>query len=490
MPVLVDAVRRRARDTPDAPLIDAPAERRVVTTRDLVDDVDATAATLRDLGIGPGHAVACHVGNRSGYFSLLLACFDIGAALLPIDGSAPATEAEAVTARFDASALVVPIGRPGAGPHVLPGGLHLTRRADPTGPIPPVAGGTPVGMLKLTSGSTGVPKATVTTEDQLAADGRALSAIMGIRPDDWQVGAIPVSHSYALGNIVAPLFLQGTKVVLRDAFVPAQVLDDAVRVRARLFAGVPFMFDRLLAMVRDGAPWPASLETLISAGAPLDRAIARAFGDQTGCRIHSLYGTSETGGIAYDTTPDGDGEITMGRPVPGVTIAFRPEEGAPPGGGRIHVSGPAVSSGYAGGADDAAFLDGGFLTGDLGVFGADGRLRLKGRVSAFVNVAGRKVQPDEVEAVLRSHPLVADVRVFGMPDPQRGERLAACVVPRGQGLGVVALRGFCADRLAAYKIPRALVLVPELPRDERGKVSRRQLEALVAGDSAAGDGMV
>ena len=69
---------------------------------------------------------------------------------------------------------------------------------------------------------------------------------MGIRPDDWQIGAIPVSHSYALGNIVAPLLLQGTPVVLRDAFVPAQILDDAVRVGARLFAGVPFMFDRLV----------------------------------------------------------------------------------------------------------------------------------------------------------------------------------------------------------------------------------------------------
>jgi acyl-CoA synthetase (AMP-forming)/AMP-acid ligase II len=490
MPVLVDALRRRARDTPDAPLIDAPAERRVVTTRDLADDTAATAAALRQLGIGPGHAVACHVGNRSGYFSLLLACFDIGAALLPIDGSAPATEAEAVTARFEASALVGPVGRHGAGPHALPGGLQLGRRDDPPQTLPPVAGGAPVAMLKLTSGSTGIPKATLTTEEQLAADGRALTEAMGIRPDDWQVGAIPVSHSYALGNIVAPLFLQGTRVVLRDSFVPAQVLDDAVRVRARLFAGVPFMFDRLLTLVRDGAPWPTSLETLISAGAPLDRAIARGVAAETGRRICSLYGTSETGGIAYDATPDADGDVTMGRPVPGVTLAFRPEDGAPPGGGRIHVSGPAVSSGYATSADDAAFVDGGFLTGDLGVFGADGRLRLKGRVSAFVNVAGRKVQPDEVEVVLLSHPLVADVRVFGMPDPQRGERLAACVVPRSPDLGVVALRGFCAERLAAYKIPRALVLVPELPRDERGKVSRRRLEALVAGEPAAGDGMV
>jgi acyl-CoA synthetase (AMP-forming)/AMP-acid ligase II len=482
MSQIVEAVRRRARDTPDAALIDAPAERRLVTAGGLAADAAAIAGSLRELGIGKGHVVAAHVGNRCGFFPLLLACLDAGAALLPIDGSSPRSEASTVATRFAASALVEPLDRHDGG-HVLAGGLRLERRSDPPAPLAPTAHG-PVAMLKLTSGSTGVPKATLTTEDQLAADGRALIEVMGITPHLWQIGVIPVSHSYALGNIVAPLLLQGTPVVLRDAFVPTQVLDDAVRVDARIFSGVPFMFERLAGILRDGCPWPARLDTLISAGAPLDRAVARAIAERTGRRIHSLYGTSETGGIAYDARPDPLGEVTMGQPVPGVTLAFWPDDAATAGTGRIHVTGPAVSSGYAGGVEDGGFTGGGFLTGDLGVLGDDGRLRLKGRVSTFVNVAGRKVLPDEVDRVLRTHPLVADVRVFGMPDERRGEQLAACVVPRppddgGAGLGVVALRAFCADRLAAYKIPRALVLVPELPRDERGKVNRRALEALV-----------
>lgn len=491
MALLVEALRRLARDRPGHVLIDAPAERRRVTAAALAEDAMATADALRRLGIGAGHAVAAHVGNRTGYFSLLLGCLDLGAALLPIDGSAPVAEADLVATRFAASALVVPAGRREAGEHVLPGDLRLARRADPAHVLAATPAG-PVGMLKLTSGSTGVPKATVTTEDQIAADGRALIEAMDIRPDDWQVGAIPVSHSYALGNIVGPLLLQGTSVVLRDAFVPAHVFEDAVRSNARLFPGVPFMFDRLVMAMRDGAAWPSTLETMISAGAPLDRAIAQAFTERTGHRIHSLYGTSETAGIAYDADPAPDGDVTMGRPVPGVTLAFWPDDAATPGTGRIHVTGPAVSSGYAAGADDAAFVAGGFLTGDLGGFGADGRLRLAGRVSAFVNVAGRKVQPDEVEAVLRSHPLVVEARVFGLPDERRGEQLAACVVPRAgaEPLGVVALRAFCADRLAPYKIPRRLVLVPELPRDERGKVSRRALESLVAAATGAPSGMV
>jgi acyl-CoA synthetase (AMP-forming)/AMP-acid ligase II len=487
MPLLLDALRRLARDRPGHVLIDAPAEQRQVTAGTLAEDAAATADVLRRLGIGAGHAVAAHVGNRTGYFSLLLGCLDLGAALLPIDGSAPVAEADLVAARFGASALVVPAGRVEAGEHDLPGGLRLARRADPAGPLAPTPAG-PVGMLKLTSGSTGAPKATVTTEDQIAADGHALIEAMGIRPDDWQVGAIPVSHSYALGNIVGPLLLQGTSVVLREAFVPTQILEDAVRTNARLFPGVPFMFDRLTTMMREGWPWPPTLETMISAGAPLDRAIAREFAERSGHRIHSLYGTSETAGIAYEADPLPDGDVTMGRPVPGVTLAFWPDDAAMAGTGRIHVTGPAVSSGYAPGADDASFVGGGFLTGDLGALGPDGRLRLAGRVSAFVNVAGRKVQPEEVEGVLRSHPLVADARVFGLPDERRGEQLAACVEPRPgpEPLGVVALRAFCADRLAPYKIPRRLVLVAELPRDERGKVSRKALEILVLGAGPQG----
>lgn len=486
MAEIVDAVRRRARDTPDRPLIDAPVERRLVTASMLAADAAAIASALRDLGIGPGHLVAVQVGNRSGYFPLLLACLDVGAALMPIDGSAPAAEAAAIVARFEASAFVTADGH-GTGPstQALAAGLQLERRNDAAQPIP-----CGVAMLKLTSGSTGIAKATLTTEAQLCADGRALAAVMGIRPDDWHVGTIPVSHSYALGNIVAPLLLQGTPVVLRDTFVPSQVLDDGLRTGARVFSGVPFMFDRLLALLQSGAGWPSTLETLITAGAPLDRATARDFAARTGRRIHSLYGTSETGGIAYDTDPDPDGEVTMGPPVPGVTLAFWPDDAASPGTGRIHVTGPAVSIGYAGGVDEGTFVGGGFLTGDLGGIGADGRLRLRGRVSGFVNVAGRKVQPDEVERVIREHPLVTDARVFGAPDERRGEQLAACVVPADRALGVVALRAFCAERLAAYKIPRTIVFVDELPRDERGKVSRRALETLVAASAGGGTGVL
>ena len=124
---------------------------------------------------------------------------------------------------------------------------------------------------------------------------------------------------------------------------------------------------------------------------------------------------------------------TVGRPLPGVTVTLRADgtEGAPIDGGRVHVAGEAVSSGYAGEAPtDEGFTGGGFLTGDFGRFDARQRLILTGRASSFINVAGKKIQPEEVEQVLRSMRGVEDVRVLGVADAVRGQQVVACVVTR------------------------------------------------------------
>ena len=187
----------------------------------------------------------------------------------------------------------------------------------------------------------------------------------------------------------------------------------------------------------DAIAWPRVLETLVSAGAPLDPVMAGTFARTFGVKIHSFYGTSESGGISFDDSPEVDEVATVGRPLPGVTITLRPEatEGAPIDGGRVHVAGDAVSSGYAGQAPtDEGFTDGGFLTGDFGRFDARQRLILTGRASSFINVAGKKIQPEEVEQVLRSMQGIEDVRVLGIADAVRGQQVVACVVAPADGL--------------------------------------------------------
>jgi long-chain acyl-CoA synthetase len=170
-------------------------------------------------------------------------------------------------------------------------------------------------------------------------------------------------------------------------------------------------------------------------------------------------------------------EGTVGPPLKSVTISLVPHDEAPAGGGRVLVSGPGVVTSYADGADPDLFVAGGFLTGDLGAFDAEGRLVLAGRVSPFVNVAGRKVQPGEVEQILRQVAGLRDVRVMGVADERRGELLVAFLVMRGPRPSVVELRRFCATRLASFKIPRVFVFLDEIPLTSRGKIDRAALDA-------------
>jgi acyl-CoA synthetase (AMP-forming)/AMP-acid ligase II len=162
-----------------------------------------------------------------------------------------------------------------------------------------------------------------------------------------------------------------------------------------------------------------------------------------------------------------------------VTIDLRPDAGVPPAHGRIHVRSLAVCPRYVGDTAESGELGvDGFLSGDYGRFLADGRLVLAGRVSSFINVAGRKVQPGEVERILRDMDGVTDARVLAATDVARGEQITA-VVAGPPGLTLGAIRHHCALRLAAHKIPRVVVFVDRLPLTSRGKTDYRALNALV-----------
>jgi acyl-CoA synthetase (AMP-forming)/AMP-acid ligase II len=159
-------------------------------------------------------------------------------------------------------------------------------------------------------------------------------------------------------------------------------------------------------------------------------------------------------------------------------VELLPEPGVSPG-GRVFVRGGGLAFGYADGAADAmsAFEHGGFRTGDLGRFDGDGRLVLTGRVSAHINVAGRKVDPSEVERVLTALPAVNDARVIGIACATRGQELVAFVVPAAAAPTALELRRSCAERLSPYKIPRRFIVLDAWPVDGRGKIDRRALEA-------------
>ena len=468
---IVEAFRRICRDTPQRPLVFLAASDSVLTAEQLWEAATHVGRMLDEAKVNPRGVIVAALGNRPAYLATFLACRRRGQPLCPVDAGTTAAEIDAIATQLGASAVLTfdPVS---GTPKVVPSAAEEDHRDPRESRFGDAA------VLKMTSGSTGAPRATLTPEAALTADSRTLMTAMRVAADDIQIAAIPLSHAYAIGNLVVPLFMQGTPIVLRDSFVPQRLPDDARRFGARAFPGVPFMFDHF---VKNPPPagWPASLRNLMSAGAPLDATVAATFREKFGVKVHPFYGTSETGGITYDASDGPPADGLVGTPLPGVTLELVPTDGAPEGGGRVLVRGPAVINAYADGIDAEAFARGGFLTGDLGVVDAAGQLTLCGRVSSFVNVAGRKVQPDEVERVLRTFDAVSDVRVLGVADARRGELLVACVVPRGGRPSVIALRQYCASRLASYKIPRAFVFVECIPLTERGKTDRIRLRARV-----------
>jgi long-chain acyl-CoA synthetase len=473
---LVSSFARIVDAVPTRRLIHVPSTRSSLTAHDIWMARASYADVLRTSGISAGDLIVLAAGNRPSYAALFLAVRELQAAALVVDGGTPAAEIQHLCARFGAAAAIVAVEHAssfGDLKATLSNGLVVIT---PTIDAAARSAYDDVALLKLTSGSTGRPKAARTTDVQLIADSQHIVAAMGIGPDDTQIAAIPLSHAYGTSVVLIPMLLQGTPIVLRESFVPHQLPSDARAHEARVFAGVPFMFDYFLANPPKEA-WPPSLRTLVSAGARLMPSTIRDFRARFGLRIHSFYGTTEAGGIAYDDADSIDALDTVGRPLPGVTITFRDDDGSAARGGRVHISSAAVADGYVG-ESDTDFCDGGFLTGDQGTFDDDGRLLLTGRASTFINVAGKKVQPSEVEDVLHEMPGVRDVRVLGIADPQRGEQVVACIVSDQNRAAptVLAVRRFCSARLASHKIPRLVVRFDALPLTARGKLDRRAID--------------
>jgi len=359
-------------------------------------------------------------------------------------------------------------------------GLHAcfpARRAA-AGPPPPAG----TAAVRLTSGSTGRPRGVLVTAEQLLADAGGIARTVGYHPNDTLITAIPLAHAYGFTHVLMMLVLQGTRPLLLEQPLPSLFLEALSLPGPLVVPGTPYLFSLLLQAA--GKKKFKGLRLCVSAGAPLPAGLSRAFKERAGVPIRTFYGASECGGISYDRSREGvvpDG--CVGTPLDGVQVSLVPQPGHEPGGGRVCVRSAAAALGYA--ADRSPDLgDGRFLTADLGRFDEQDRLRLLGRVDRMINVGGRKVNPAEVEAVLREVPGVRQAVVFGAPDRNRGQAVCACVVA-ARGLTREAILGACAPRLAPFKVPRRIEFVDSVPVNARGKTAYRTLVSLVARPPAA-----
>jgi len=382
--------------------------------------------------------VALAEPNGPGWLTVFIGLLQAGAIIVPLDPAEPA-EARNATATAAGASWIWETGQ------LRPLKRHApARRKD-------------LCLIKLTSGSTGTPRDLVFTHAQMIADGRQVCASMGIRPDDLNLGIIPFGHSYGLGNLIVPLLVQGTPIITAASPLPASLAADCARWKPTVFPSVPMLL-RALMLTGVEPSAIASLRLIISAGAPLPPDVATAFAQHFCKRIHSFYGSSETGGISFDRTGEAalDGR-SVGTPMDGVRLQFRR-------GRRFQVISNAVMGKGRHSPPDRAKLN------------PLGELVLLGRTGRTAKIAGRRVDLGEIEKLLRATPGVTDA--FAMPHPSRPDALAAAIAG---SVDAAAVRQLLRARAALWKIPDRLLVLTELPRTSRGKVDRKKLEQLLAG---------
>jgi acyl-CoA synthetase (AMP-forming)/AMP-acid ligase II len=401
-----------------------------------------------------GEILAIQVGNHPHWPALFLACLRRGVVVLPVEKTVSDTERASALQTCRVAGLLSEVSRP-----IEP--LHDRRKIDWQGP-PPV-------LLKLTSGTTAEPRAIRFRSGQLLADAIQICETMGIGADDLNFAVIPISHSYGFSNLITPLLVRGVPMVMSRDRIPRAVLDDLARTKATVFPGMPLFYQAFVEM--EEIPSLGSLRLCISAGAPLSTSLARRFRQKFGLPIHSFYGASECGGICYDReTKHEEEEGFVGPPLRGVELEPVEQDSAVT---QVQVRSAAVGDGYFPRPEPSKLGHGIFLPDDL-VRLTEAGVRIVGRTSDVINVAGKKVNPAEVEAQLLSHPAVRQAVVFGRASTRRNEEVVACVVA-AEETGAAELLDFCRTRLSGWQTPKQIFLVEALPVNERGKISRRQL---------------
>jgi acyl-CoA synthetase (AMP-forming)/AMP-acid ligase II len=384
------------------------------------------------------------IGNHPDWPSHLLASLRRRLVALPLEGSITPQQREAALA------------------------ICKTPAESGWGTRPPV-------LLKLTSGTTAAPRAIRFRSEQLLADCIQICDTMEIGEDDLNFAVIPLSHSYGFSNLVTPLLVRGVPLVVSRDRMPRAVLDDLARTGATVFPGMPVFYQAFCEM--ESPPALPKLQRCISAGAPLPLEVARKFRERFQRSIHSFYGSSECGGICYDRQAALLEEGFVGQPMRGVKLDPL-EPNAPAS--LIRVRSAAAGDGYFPEPDPEKLGDGSFVPDDLLSPTRDG-FRIVGRISDVINVAGKKVNPAEVEAELLRFGGVRAAVVFGLSSKLRNEEVAACVVA-GEGIRETAMLEFCRRRLSGWQVPKRIFFVEEIPVNERGKLNRRELARRFAAD--------
>lgn len=475
-----------------------------LTWAELDDVVSRVAAGLERLGLVAGNRVMIATTNRLEFVATYLATVRARLVAVPVNPRSSRTEFLGVVQDCGARAVVADSATLDSARAAAAESsslrlvvLDAEPRGTETGFDRLVAGEPdvqPVGVdpeslavLLYTSGSSGVPRAAMLSHRALVANIDQVAAIdppmVGL--DDVVYGVLPLFHVYGLNAVLGQVVRQGATIVLTDSFDPVRSLEHIKRHGVTVVPIAPPVLAhwRQLGDLREAL---GSVRMLLSGSAPLPTDVVAEFTAATGIEVHQGYGLTEAAPVVTSTIASTRLKPgSVGVPIPGVHLRLVDETGSPltTGGedpGEIQVSGPNLFNGYWPDGADAP-VEGWFATGDVGYLDEDGDLFLVDRLKELVIVSGFNVYPSEIEEVVAEVDGVREVAVVGIPDDLTGEAVVAYVRPDSEdvdgGALVEAVRTRCETRLARFKWPSRIEVVPDLPRTVTGKVAKGRMRA-------------
>lgn len=440
-----------------------------------------TMGALGEAGLGPGDRLLCQLSKSPEGLVLYLACVAAGVIYVPLNPAYTAPELDYFLQDADPGLLVLDQGSAAAAPVAQARGIavaqlsELIRTAPPVPPVP--RGPNDIAAILYTSGTTGRSKGAMMSHANLLSNAGTLRDIWHFTAADRLLHALPIFHTHGLFVATNVVLAAGASML----FLPRFDVDAVVNAmpQATTLMGVPTFYTRLLEDDRINAESLGHMRLMISGSAPLLAETHRGFAEKTGQVILERYGMTETNMITSNPYEGDRRPGTVGLPLPGVEIRVSGPDAQ--GIGGVELRGPNVTAGYWRNPDKTAesfTADGWFITGDLGFIDADGYLTIVGREKDLVISGGYNIYPKEVELVIDALPGILESAVYGVPDPDLGEVVAAAVVlEAGAQTDEASILQALSGQLARFKCPRRVVVLDALPRNAMGKVQKATLRA-------------
>ncbi len=475
------------------------------TYRELDDLSGRTAAGLRAAGLSPGQVVALQLPNIPQFLVAYFGALKAGLVVLPLNPLLMAPELEYHLTDSAAALLIgfqglhaeaakacettgVPLYLVSAGEGALPEGTRPVTELISTAPLDEPGGDVvargpdDTAVLVYTSGTTGKPKGAELTHFQLYMNCTVAGGLFGARSDDVVLAVLPFFHVFGLSSVMNVFVRYGGCLSILPRFQPSAVLDAIEADRCTVIGGVPTMLHALAQQDIAGRDLSA-LRVAVSGGASLPEDVVRTFEDKYGIEVLEGYGMTETASSCSFNRPGDRKVLSIGKPLWGVRMRVADSSGQPLPPGREHIGeilirGHNVMKGYLGRPEATAeTLRGGWLhSGDLGYVDEDGFYFIVDRTKDLVIRGGYNVYPREIEEVLYAHPAILEAAVIGKPDERLGEEVVAVVVLReGASASAEEIIAYTRERLAAYKYPREIRFMDELPKGASGKILKTAL---------------